>query len=149
MMSGPLSTRVSTEERRTPEAGPAGSGPAKSEGSTSIRQAGAAARIAPTVRAIAPAPPSRRSSRATMVTTTWRSPIRTTDSATRRGSSRSTPPGNPVRTEQNRQRRVQTLPSIMKVAVPCVPQHSWMLGQRASSHTVWSFCERTISRTRK
>ena len=144
MMSGPLSTSVSTEERSTTR-----SGPARSDGSTSTRQRGAAARIARTVCAIVSAPPSGRSSRATIVTTTWRRPICTTDSATRRGSSASTLPGSPVSTEQKRQRRVHTLPSIMKVAVPSVPQHSWMLGQRASSHTVWSFCERTISRTRK
>src|SRR5947209_6673607 len=42
-------------------------------------------------------------------------------------------------TEQNRHPRVQVSPRIMKVAVP-PPQHSAILGQRASSHTVLRPC---------
>ena len=38
---------------------------------------------------------------------------------------------------------MQTSPRIMKVAVPC-PQHSPMLGQRASSHTVCSSMSRIM-----
>ena len=49
-------------------------------------------------------------------------------SATRCGSSSSYSGGLPVATAQNEQLQVQTLPSIMKVAVPA-PQHSPMLGQ--------------------
>ena len=44
-------------------------------------------------------------------------------------------------TAQKRQPRVQVPPITMKVAVP-PPQHSPMLGQRASSHTVWSLSVR-------
>lgn len=43
--------------------------------------------------------------------------------------------GRPCATSQNEQRRVQTSPRIMKVAVPWL-KHSWMFGQLASSHTV-------------
>ena len=50
-----------------------------------------------------------------------------------RGSVR--PPGSPVFTAQKRQPRVHVSPRIMMVAVPW-PQHSKMLGQRASSQTV-------------
>ena len=35
----------------------------------------------------------------------------------------------------------------MKVAVRCTPQHSWMFGQRASSHTVVSRLARIRRRT--
>ena len=83
------------------------------------------------------APPSRWSSRFTEVMTAWRSPMRATASATRAGSSGSGGRrGSPVFTAQKPQARVQTSPRIMKVAVPRF-QHSPMLGQRASSHTVW------------
>jgi hypothetical protein len=44
--------------------------------------------------------------------------------------------GLPVLTLQKPQRRVHVSPRIMKVAVP-LSQHSPMLGQAASSHTVW------------
>jgi hypothetical protein len=44
-------------------------------------------------------------------------------------------PGLPVATLQKAQARVQTSPMIMKVACLCF-QHSPMLGQAASSHTV-------------
>ncbi len=50
-------------------------------------------------------------------------------------------PGLPFGTEQKVQPRVQTLPRIMNVAAPRW-KHSWMLGQRADSHTVWSFSPR-------
>src|SRR5207342_1187664 len=43
--------------------------------------------------------------------------------------------GRPCATSQNEQRRVQTSPRIMKVAVPWL-KHSWMFGQLASSQTV-------------
>src|ERR1035437_2101980 len=41
-------------------------------------------------------------------------------------------------TEQKPQTRVQRSPRIMKVAAPRW-KHSWMLGQRADSHTVCRF----------
>jgi hypothetical protein len=49
---------------------------------------------------------------------------------------RSSGSGRPWPTSQNGQRRVHLSPMIMKVAVP-LPKHSPMLGQEASSHTVW------------
>src|SRR5690606_23562318 len=58
-----------------------------------------------------------------------------TVSARRRGSSASGGFGRPWATSQKLQRRVQTSPRIMKVAVPW-PKHSWMFGQLASSQTV-------------
>ena len=57
---------------------------------------GLASRIWRTVSATTPAPPSGRSSRATMVTTACFRPIRLAASATRRGSSRSVSGGRPV-----------------------------------------------------
>jgi hypothetical protein len=45
--------------------------------------------------------------------------------------------GAPLGTAQKPQRRVQTSPRIMNVAVRC-SQHSPMFGQRALSQTVWS-----------
>src|SRR5690606_4648188 len=51
------------------------------------------------------------------------------------GSDRSGGLGRPWATSQKLQRRVQTSPRIMKVAVPW-PKHSWMFGQLASSQTV-------------
>ena len=45
--------------------------------------------------------------------------------------------GRPWATSQKLQRRVQTSPRIMNVAVPWL-KHSWMFGQLASSHTVTS-----------
>ncbi len=53
-------------------------------------------------------------------------------------------PGLPVATLQKAQARVQVSPMIMKVACFCF-QHSPMLGQAASSHTVVSLSSR-ISR---
>ena len=43
--------------------------------------------------------------------------------------------GRPWATSQKEQRRVQTSPRIMNVAVPWL-KHSWMFGQLASSQTV-------------
>ena len=45
---------------------------------------------------------------------------------------------------QKLQRRVQTSPRIMKVAVPWL-KHSWMFGQLASSHTVTSRFSRSLA----
>ena len=64
-----------------------------------------------------------------------------TASATRRGSSKSMGSGRPLGTAQKPQRRVQVLPSIMKVAVRWF-QHSPMFGQCADSHTVCRLSER-------
>ena len=50
-------------------------------------------------------------------------------------------PGGPLGTAQKPQRRVQVLPSIMKVAVRWF-QHSPILGQWADSHTVCRFSDR-------
>ncbi len=61
-----------------------------------------------------------------------------TDSATRIGSKVSSSFGFPVVTAQYLQALVQISPNIIKVAVPR-SQHSPMLGQCASSHTVWRF----------
>ena len=78
-----------------------------------------------------------RSSLATEVTTTCSSRIFSTALATRSGSRGSFQVGLPEVTAQKRQARVQTSPRIMKVAVRFC-QHSKMLGQLASSHTVFS-----------
>ena len=80
-------------------------------------------------------PPSGRSSRATLVTTTCSRPSWPIASATRRGSSSSNQVGRPVLTAQNPHARVQVSPRIMIVAVRW-SQHSPMFGQRASSQTV-------------
>ena len=47
----------------------------------------------------------------------------------------------PLGTEQKPQPRVQRLPRIMNVAAPRW-KHSWMLGQRADSQTVWRLSAR-------
>ena len=94
-------------------------------------------------RRTAPAPPSGRSSRATVVTTANRRPIRSTASATRSGSSGSSGSGWRVSTRQKPQARVQRSPLIMNVAVPS-DQHSEMFGQPASSHTVTRPRSRTV-----
>ncbi len=107
--------------------------------------AGAAARMARTVSAKCAAPPSARSSRSTEVTTTCLRPMWATASATRWGSVGSSGSGRPVATLQKAQARVQTSPMIMKVAC-LTDQHSPMLGQAASSHTVTRPCWRTMSR---
>ena len=69
------------------------------------------------------AAPSGRSSRATMVNTAKRRPIRATASATRSGSPGSSGSGWRVSTRQNPQARVHREPASMKVAVPSA-QHS-------------------------
>src|SRR6187551_3467897 len=61
----------------------------------------------------------------------------TTDSPTRRGSSRSSGCGLPVSIWQKSQRRVHWSPPMRKVASRS-SQHSKMLGQPASWQTVWS-----------
>jgi hypothetical protein len=61
----------------------------------------------------------------------------TTTSARWRGSSGSIARGSPVLTLQKAQARVQVSPRIITVAWRWV-QHSPMLGQAASSHTVCS-----------
>ena len=98
---------------------------------------GDVARIALIVSAKIRAPPSGRSSRATLVTTTCSSPSAPTASATRRGSSSSNQVGRPVLTAQKPQARVHVSPRIMIVAVRW-SQHSPMFGQWASSQTVLS-----------
>ncbi len=62
------------------------------------------------------------------------------------GSCGSRGSGAPTLTWQKRQARVHTSPISMTVAVP-PPQHSAMLGQRASSQTVASFVRRTVAFT--
>ena len=91
------------------------------------------------------APPSARSSRSTEVTTTWRSPSLATASATRDGSVASSASGWPVATLQNAQARVQVSPMIIMVAWRW-DQHSPILGQAASSHTVTSLFSRIRAR---
>ena len=104
---------------------------------------GLAARIARMVRAKCSPPPSDRSSRSTEVMTTWDRPRLATASATFCGSPSSSASGMPVRTLQKAQARVQVSPMIMKVAC-FFSQHSPILGQLASSHTVWRPPARTI-----
>ena len=89
------------------------------------------------------APPSARSSRSTEVTTIWARPSFAVASPTYTGSFGSSAPGNPVLTLQNAQARVQVSPMIMNVAC-FFSQHSPMLGQPASSHTVCRPLARTI-----
>ena len=120
--------------------------PWKSGIRTSIEVPGQSARVRRMVSAKTWAPPSVRSSRSTEVMTACRMPIRAIDSATRRGSSSSSQVGRPVLTAQKAQARVQVSPRIMKVAVPAL-QHSPMLGQWASSHTVWRPSDRIRSRS--
>src|SRR5690625_5879788 len=93
------------------------------------------------------APPSFRSSRLTEVSTTCFSFILKAASATRAGSSQSrSAGGRPVLTAQNEQERVQTSPRSMNVVVPA-PQHSPILGQRASEQTVFRLCFRIVWET--
>ena len=93
-----------------------------------------------------PAPPSRRSSRSTLVITTWARRRRATVSARFRGSCGSGAAGRPCATSQNGQRRVHRSPSTMNVAVP-LPKHSPMFGHEASSHTVCRPCSRSVCLT--
>ena len=88
------------------------------------------------------APPSRRSSRSTLVMTTYLSLRMPIERARFCGSSASGGNGLPCATSQNGQRRVQTSPRIMKLAVPLL-KHSPMLGQEASSHTVCNWLSRS------
>ncbi len=104
--------------------------------------AGRRRRMAATVAATSPRPPSARSSRATMVSTAWSSPSRSTASATRSGSEWSTSSGRRVSTRQKPHARVQRSPSTMNVAVPSA-QHSLRFGQPASSQTVTRSSSRT------
>src|ERR1035441_10487000 len=55
--------------------------------------------------------------------------------------------GLPLGTAQKPQPRVQRSPRIRNVAAPRW-KHSWMLGQRADSHTVWRFRSRRPRLTR-
>ena len=107
----------------------------KSGTSTSMMIDGFAARTASMVCLKCSAPPSRRSSRATAVITTWRKFRRWVASATRCGSSASSASGRAVLTAQKPQARVHFSPAIMKVAVPWL-QHSQRFGHWASSQTV-------------
>gem|GEM_PF-2317622 len=118
--------------------------PRKSGVRISIRVPGARARIAAMQSTKCWAPPSRRSSRSTLVTTTYLSPMSATVLPRFTGSDASGGLGRPWATSQNEQRRVQTSPRIMKVAVPW-PKHSWMFGQLASSHTVTSRFSRSFA----
>ena len=102
-------------------------------------------RIARTTSAKWAAPPSSRSSRSTEVITTCFRPILATASATRWGSVGSSASGRPVLTLQKAQARVQVSPMIIMVAWR-TDQHSPMLGQDASSHTVVKPCAFTIER---
>ena len=104
-------------------------------------------RTAATVAANWPAPPSARSSRVTLVTTTWRRPSRAGrlgDAPRLVGVDGAGPPPRGVARRlatrdrrQNRQARVHVSPRMRKVAVP-EAKHSPLLGQRASSQTVCS-----------
>ena len=134
-MSGPAATTVAAAPslRR------------KSGVSTSMVVAGVAARMARIVCAKCSAPPSARSSRSTDVMTTCASPSSATAAATLVGSALSNGPGSPVATLQKAQARVQVSPMIIMVAWLCA-QHSPMLGQAASSHTVTSPCARSTRR---
>ena len=69
-----------------------------------------------TVSAYSHAPPSSRSSRATPVTVAYRRPIACTDSATLRGSVRSSSAGLPVSIWQKSHRRVHCSPPMRNVA---------------------------------
>ena len=108
-----------------------------------MRVAGEASRTAAMHCAKCSAPPSRRSSRSTLVITTYFSAISAMVSARWRGSSTSGGSGVPWPTSQNGQRRVHRSPRIMKVAVPW-PKHSPRLGHEASSHTVCSLASRRM-----
>ena len=83
--------------------------PLKSVGSTSTPHPGTASRTARMVAAQIRAPPSGRSSRATPVSTTNRSPICLHGLAIRSGSSSSTGSGRAVITSQKPQRRVHSI----------------------------------------
>jgi hypothetical protein len=117
--------------------------PRKSGTSTSIFVPGEYSRTLAMQSAKCWAPPSRRSSRSTLVMTTYLSFIAAMVRASFSGSSASGGSGLPWPTSQKGQRRVHRSPRIMKVAVP-LPKHSPMLGQVASSQTVCNWCSRRI-----
>ncbi len=117
--------------------------PRKSGTSTSILVRGDNSRTARIHCAKCSAPPSRKSSRSTLVMTTYLSRSAAMVSARWRGSSASGGLGRPCATSQNGQRRVHRSPKIMNVAVP-LPKHSPIFGQEASSQTVWSFFSRSM-----
>ena len=95
-------------------------------------------RIALTVSAQMILPMSLRSSRSTEVITAWVIFMSLIERATFSGSSQSIVSGRPVFTPQKPQERVQILPKIIKVAVPC-PQHSPILGQLPEVQIVLSW----------
>src|SRR5918994_1738145 len=109
--------------------------PEKSGASISTPVSGLSRWIWRMVSAYSQAPSSARSSRQTPVTVAYRSCIFCTDSATRLGSPASKSAGLPVSIWQKSQRRVHWSPPIRKVASRS-SQHSKMLGQPASWHTV-------------
>ena len=113
---------------------------------SSITASGFCVRMASTVAAQWAAPPSGRSSRVTEVTTTYRSFISATLSATCRGSSASGARGRPVLVAQKRQPRVQMSPRIINVAVLRL-QHSAWLGHLPLLQIVCRLCFSTICRT--
>ena len=107
-----------------------------------MRVSGERSRTASIHAAKCAAPPSRRSSRSTLVITTCFNASSATVCARCPGSSASGGSGRPCATSQNGQRRVQRSPRIMNVAVP-LPKHSPIFGHEASSHTVCSRCSRS------
>ncbi len=117
--------------------------PRKSGVRISIRVAGDSTRTFWMQSTKCAAPPSRRSSRSTLVMTTYLSFSAAIVFARFSGSAASSGSGRPWPTSQNGQRRVHLSPMIMKVAVP-LPKHSPIFGQLASSHTVCSWCSRRI-----
>ena len=117
--------------------------PRKSGVRISICVAGDSSRVFRMQSTKCAAPPSRRSSRSTLVMTTYFSCSAAMVLARLSGSSASSGSGRPWPTSQNGQRRVHLSPMIMNVAVP-LPKHSPMFGHEASSHTVCSLCSRRI-----
>src|SRR5690606_21993070 len=96
------------------------------------------------------APPSAKSSRSTLVNTTYPNPHLRSASAVFSGSCGSKGAGALlVFTEQNRQPLVHVSPINMIVAVAAAlldpPQQSLILGHLASSQTVWRFKPRRSS----
>ena len=107
----------STSGRAAKIVSSASGSPLQSGMSTSTRVAGVRERIAAMVAAKPAAPPSGRSSRATLVITACSSSRVATASATRRGSSGSSAIGLRVSTRQKPHARVHRSPRIMNVAV--------------------------------
>src|SRR5665648_1031032 len=133
---GTVSRLCASTSGRAPKTSASSSGTALKSGiSSSTPVPGLRAWTWRTVSAYSQAPPSDRSSRATPVTVEYRRPMVRTDSATRRGSSASKAAGLPVSIWQKSHRRVHRSPPIRNVASRS-SQHSKMLGQPASSHTV-------------